>query len=252
MDFDVHLVFVSNSTGVRVCHRAGQHVRLRRLAAAMSTEVVGGAGIGQAATRRGRRLGAVGLGIGGVQRRHPHLRLLGLSHRRGRRRPAGRHLGEHLVRLVAGHRRLLHRGAGAGDRAAGRRRRAPQAVAGRLDRADRRWRWLGLFFVQNDYHYLWLGLVLLGLGSIFFEFAAVSYNAMLHQVSTPANIGRVSGVRLVDGLFRRHRAAADLLRRVHRAGRRLVRGDLRGRPEHPDGGAVRGASGSRSSRSRCC
>ena len=46
-------------------------------------------------------------------------------------------------------------------------------------------------------------------------------------------------VRLVDGLFRRHRAAADLLRRVHRTRRRLVRGDVRGRPEHPDGGAVR-------------
>ena len=47
------------------------------------------------------------------------------------------------------------------------------------------------------------------------------------------------GVRLVDGVLRRHRAAADLLHRVHRTRRRLVRGDLRGRPEHPDGGAVR-------------
>src|SRR6188768_2469610 len=37
----------------------------------------------------------------------------------------------------------------------------------------------GLFSVKNDYHYLWLGLVLLSLGSIFFEFAGVSYNAML-------------------------------------------------------------------------
>jgi len=33
----------------------------------------------------------------------------------------------------------------------------------------------------------------MGLGSIFAEFAAVSYNAMLPQVSTPATIGRVSG-----------------------------------------------------------
>lgn len=59
----------------------------------------------------------------------------------------------------------------------------------------------GLFWVQNDYHYLWLGLVLLGLGSIFFEFASVSYNAMLHQVSTPANIGRVSAVGWSMGYF---------------------------------------------------
>ncbi len=52
---------------------------------------------------------------------------------------------------------------------------------------------LALFFVRNDYTYLWLGLVLFGLGSIFFELAEVSYNAMLRQISTPANIGRVSG-----------------------------------------------------------
>ncbi|MFC5994684.1 MFS transporter [Pseudonocardia hispaniensis] len=51
----------------------------------------------------------------------------------------------------------------------------------------------GLFFVRDDYHYLWLGLVLLGLGSIFFELAEVSYNAVLKQISTPETIGRVSG-----------------------------------------------------------
>jgi UMF1 family MFS transporter len=59
----------------------------------------------------------------------------------------------------------------------------------------------GLFFVKNDYHYLWVGLLLMGLGSIFFEFAAVSYNAMLHQVSTPANIGRVSAFGWSMGYF---------------------------------------------------
>ncbi|WP_219416079.1 MFS transporter [Pseudonocardia nigra] len=51
----------------------------------------------------------------------------------------------------------------------------------------------GLFLVEDDYRFLWLGLVLLGLGSIFFELASVSYNAVLGQVSTPATIGRVSG-----------------------------------------------------------
>jgi UMF1 family MFS transporter len=60
---------------------------------------------------------------------------------------------------------------------------------------------VGLFWVKNDYHYLWLGLLLMGLGSIFFEFAAVSYNAMLHQVSTPANIGRVSAFGWSMGYF---------------------------------------------------
>ncbi len=59
----------------------------------------------------------------------------------------------------------------------------------------------GLFAVRNDYHYLWLGLVLLGLGSIFFEFASVSYNAMLRQVSTPVTIGRVSAFGWAMGYF---------------------------------------------------
>jgi UMF1 family MFS transporter len=52
---------------------------------------------------------------------------------------------------------------------------------------------LALFLVRDDYSYLWLGLVLLAAGSVFIELAAVSYNAMLSQVSTPANVGRVSG-----------------------------------------------------------
>ncbi len=59
----------------------------------------------------------------------------------------------------------------------------------------------GLFFVQDDYHYLWLGLVLLAGGSILFELAGVPYNAMLRQVSTPHNIGRVSGFGWAMGYF---------------------------------------------------
>lgn len=58
-----------------------------------------------------------------------------------------------------------------------------------------------LFLVQNHYSYLWLGLVLLGVGSIFFELASVSYNAMLCQVSTPATIGRISGFGWSMGYF---------------------------------------------------
>lgn len=59
----------------------------------------------------------------------------------------------------------------------------------------------GLFFVEDDYHYLWLGLVLLATASILFELASVPYNAMLRQVSTPANIGRVSGFGWSMGYF---------------------------------------------------
>ena len=40
----------------------------------------------------------------------------------------------------------------------------------------------GLFAVREDWHWLWFGLVLLALGSIFYELASVSYNAMLVQV----------------------------------------------------------------------
>ena len=59
----------------------------------------------------------------------------------------------------------------------------------------------GLFFVRNDYHYLWLGLVLISVASVCAEFATVSYYAMLRQVSNPANIGRVSGFGWSMGYF---------------------------------------------------
>lgn len=57
----------------------------------------------------------------------------------------------------------------------------------------------GLFFVADEYSYLWLGLVLMAAGSVFSELAAVSYNAMLRQISTPATIGRVSGIGWAAG-----------------------------------------------------
>jgi MFS transporter, UMF1 family len=59
----------------------------------------------------------------------------------------------------------------------------------------------GLFAVREDYHWLWLGLLLLALGSIFYELASVSYNAMLVQVSTPATMGRISGFGWSMGYF---------------------------------------------------
>lgn len=52
---------------------------------------------------------------------------------------------------------------------------------------------LGLFFVRPDPAYLWLGVALVAIGTLFSEFAGVTYNAMLPRVSTPENVGRVSG-----------------------------------------------------------
>lgn len=83
-------------------------------------------------------------------------------------------------------------------------------LGARSDRSGRRRRWLGIntavvvvlmaamFLVTPDpaalEQNLVLGIVLLGLGNIFFELASVSYNAMLVQVSTPATVGKVSGL----------------------------------------------------------
>jgi UMF1 family MFS transporter len=50
-----------------------------------------------------------------------------------------------------------------------------------------------MFFVEEDYHFLWLGLVLIAVGSVLFELAQVPYFSMLRQVSTPETVGRVSG-----------------------------------------------------------
>ncbi|RDI69243.1 MFS transporter [Nocardia pseudobrasiliensis] len=58
-----------------------------------------------------------------------------------------------------------------------------------------------MFFVRDDYHYLWLGLVLLSFASATFELAGVPYNAMLRQVSTPETVGRVSGFGWSMGYF---------------------------------------------------
>lgn len=52
----------------------------------------------------------------------------------------------------------------------------------------------GLFFVQAEPAYFWLGAILVALGSVASEIGGVNYNAMLVQVSTPRTIGRVSGL----------------------------------------------------------
>ncbi|CAI9390927.1 MFS transporter [Microbacterium sp. T2.11-28] len=75
----------------------------------------------------------------------------------------------------------------------------------RSDGSGRRKLWLGIntgvvvlamaamVFVEGTPGYLVLGATLLAVGNVFFEFAGVNYNAMLVQVSTRENMGRVSG-----------------------------------------------------------
>jgi MFS transporter, UMF1 family len=83
----------------------------------------------------------------------------------------------------------------------------------RSDGTGRRKLWLGIntavvvlaigsaFFVQDAPEYLWLGLALLIVGTLFFEVATVNYNAMLSQVSSAKTVGRVSGFGWSMGYF---------------------------------------------------
>src|ERR1700712_5609234 len=58
-----------------------------------------------------------------------------------------------------------------------------------------------MFFVQASPNYLWLGLLLIAAGTLFFEFAQVNYNAMLSSISTRRTIGKVSGFGWSMGYF---------------------------------------------------
>ncbi len=51
-----------------------------------------------------------------------------------------------------------------------------------------------LFFVRPDPAYLWLGLGILAVASIVGELANVNYYALIDEVSTAKNVGRVSGL----------------------------------------------------------
>lgn len=76
----------------------------------------------------------------------------------------------------------------------------------RADAAGRRKAWLGwmtvllvgtmlgLYFVEASPDFFWLGVALIAFGSIVGEVAGVNYNAMIVEVSTPATMGRVSGL----------------------------------------------------------
>lgn len=76
----------------------------------------------------------------------------------------------------------------------------------RSDRTGRTVAWLGvntaivvvicacLFLVRPDPDYLWLGIILLGAGNVFYELANVSYNGLLTHLAARDRIGAVSGL----------------------------------------------------------
>jgi len=76
----------------------------------------------------------------------------------------------------------------------------------RTDASGRRKLWLAintgvvivsmalLFFVQGQPEYFVLGVLLVSVGTVFFEIATVNYNALLIQVSTRKTVGKVSGL----------------------------------------------------------
>jgi MFS transporter, UMF1 family len=53
--------------------------------------------------------------------------------------------------------------------------------------------------IRADYHYLWPGLILLACTAACSDLATVPYNAMLRQLSTGANSGRISGLGSAAG-----------------------------------------------------
>ncbi len=83
----------------------------------------------------------------------------------------------------------------------------------RSDGSGRRKLWLGintyvvvvvsalLFFVEPRPELLWLGFFLIAAGTVFYEFAGVNYNAMLHQVASEKTIGKISGFGWSMGYF---------------------------------------------------
>jgi len=55
--------------------------------------------------------------------------------------------------------------------------------------------------IRADYHYLWPGLALLACTAACSDLATVPYNAMLRQLSTAENSGRISGLGSAAGYF---------------------------------------------------
>ena len=60
---------------------------------------------------------------------------------------------------------------------------------------------LGTVFVRQEPGYLWLGLLCLAVGTVFYELASVFYNSLLPLVSTRKTVGRVSAFGWSMGYF---------------------------------------------------
>ena len=60
---------------------------------------------------------------------------------------------------------------------------------------------LGTVFVKNEPGYLWLGLLCIAVGTVFYELATVFYNSLLPHVSTPKTVGKVSAFGWSMGYF---------------------------------------------------
>ena len=62
-----------------------------------------------------------------------------------------------------------------------------------------------MFFVAPEHDFFFFGLVLLAAGGIFFEFATVNYNAMLSEVASPKDRGKISqfgwGLGYIGGII---------------------------------------------------
>lgn len=58
-----------------------------------------------------------------------------------------------------------------------------------------------VFIANDDPIYFWIGIVILALAALTFEFAEVNYFAMLKQISTGDNVGKVSGFGWSMGYF---------------------------------------------------
>jgi MFS transporter, UMF1 family len=58
---------------------------------------------------------------------------------------------------------------------------------------------VALFFTVGQPPFFLYGLIWFGIGTVFYEIATVNYHAMLAQVSTPKNIGRVSALGWASG-----------------------------------------------------
>lgn len=57
------------------------------------------------------------------------------------------------------------------------------------------------FFVYPDPKFLWLGVGLIALANVVNEFSIVNYNALLPSISTPATVGKISGIGWSFGYF---------------------------------------------------